>query len=93
MSEIENPIEMGKVRLSNYDIPSAVLCFEAACQKTPENAEAWLLLGKFPLFTIIIIDSTIKIYLKTLDISPLPPFSRNEVIIVKIENIFRYGTS
>lgn len=46
MSEIENPLELGKEKLSNFDVPSAVLCFEAACIKTPENAEAWLLLGR-----------------------------------------------
>lgn len=45
MSEIENPLERGKQFLAEDDLPSAVLCFEAAVKKEPENALAWQLLG------------------------------------------------
>ncbi|GLV46340.1 Peroxin 5 [Carabus blaptoides fortunei] len=45
MSELMNPLEAGKEKLAAGDLPSAVLCFEAAVKKEPENAEAWQLLG------------------------------------------------
>lgn len=45
MEELENVFEKGKEFLAKGDIPSAVLCFEAAAKKEPENAEIWELLG------------------------------------------------
>ncbi|XP_055379937.1 peroxisomal targeting signal 1 receptor [Condylostylus longicornis] len=45
MSNIENPLEKGKEFLKQGDIPTAVLCFEAAVKQEPENVEAWELLG------------------------------------------------
>ncbi|XP_017465573.1 PREDICTED: peroxisomal targeting signal 1 receptor [Rhagoletis zephyria] len=45
MSMLENALEKGKEYMQRGDIPSAVLCFEAAAKKEPENAEAWELLG------------------------------------------------
>ncbi|XP_034252676.1 peroxisomal targeting signal 1 receptor isoform X2 [Thrips palmi] len=45
MQDIEDPFEEGKRRLEQGDIPSAVLCFESACQATPENSLAWQYLG------------------------------------------------
>lgn len=45
MQDIENALEKGKQYLNKGDIPSAVLCFEVAANKDPENAEAWELLG------------------------------------------------
>lgn len=45
MSEIGNPLERGQQFLNEGDLPSAVLCFEAAVKKEPENALAWQLLG------------------------------------------------
>ena len=45
MQDIENALEKGKEYLTKGDIPSAVLCFEAAVSKDPKNAEAWELLG------------------------------------------------
>lgn len=45
MMNIENALEKGKTFLKDGDIPSAVLCFEAAVQQESENAEAWELLG------------------------------------------------
>lgn len=48
----ENPVvndkdafEEGKKKLEAGDLPSAVLCFEAAAQQQPENAQVWQLLG------------------------------------------------
>lgn len=45
MAEIDNPLERGKQFLNEGDLPSAVLCFEAAVKRQPENALAWQLLG------------------------------------------------
>ncbi|XP_019766680.2 peroxisomal targeting signal 1 receptor isoform X2 [Dendroctonus ponderosae] len=45
MIDLPNPVERGKQLLEEGDFPSAVLCFEAAVAKQPENVEAWLLLG------------------------------------------------
>lgn len=45
MNDIEDPFEEGKRRLEQGDIPSAVHCFEAACQANPENSLAWQYLG------------------------------------------------
>lgn len=45
MLNVENALEKGKEFLKNGDIPSAVICFEAAVQQEAENAEAWQLLG------------------------------------------------
>lgn len=45
MVDVLNPLEEGKAMLEQGDLPSAVLCFEAAVKKEPENAQAWLLLG------------------------------------------------
>jgi peroxin-5 len=46
MFDVPNPLERGKKLLEDGDLPSAVLCFEAAVKQEPENSEAWLLLGK-----------------------------------------------
>lgn len=43
--DVENAFEKGKAFLEQGDIPSAVLCFEYAVQKEPENPEIWELLG------------------------------------------------
>lgn len=40
-----NPLEEGQERLKAHDIVNAVLLFEVAVQKEPENALAWQLLG------------------------------------------------
>lgn len=45
MFDILNPMQRGKEYLEAGDLPSAVLCFEAAVKKEPENVEAWQLLG------------------------------------------------
>ena len=45
MKENKNALEEGKKRLEAGDLPSAVLCFEAACSQEPENHLAWQLLG------------------------------------------------
>lgn len=46
MADKVNALEEGKKRLEAGDLPSAVLCFEAAVQQKPENVEGWLLLGR-----------------------------------------------
>ncbi|XP_058460342.1 peroxisomal targeting signal 1 receptor [Malaya genurostris] len=45
MTNVENAFEKGKTFLVQGDIPSAVLCFEAAVKQDPENPEIWELLG------------------------------------------------
>lgn len=45
MLNTENAFEKGKAFLAQGDIPSAVLCFEAAVRHDIENAEIWELLG------------------------------------------------
>ncbi|XP_076180985.1 peroxisomal biogenesis factor 5 isoform X2 [Ptiloglossa arizonensis] len=46
MKNVPNALEEGKKRLEAGDLPSAILCFEAAVQQNGDNPEAWLLLGK-----------------------------------------------
>lgn len=45
MLNVENVIEKGKAFLAQGDVPSAVLCFEAALRHDDNNAEVWELLG------------------------------------------------
>lgn len=45
MIDMENALEKGKAFLAQGDIPSAVLCFEAATKQNPDSAEIWELLG------------------------------------------------
>lgn len=45
MLGVENAFEKGKAFLERGDIPSAVLCFEAAVRQDENNAEIWELLG------------------------------------------------
>lgn len=46
MKDLPNALAEGKRRLEAGDLPSAVLCFEAAAQQDENSIEAWLLLGK-----------------------------------------------
>ncbi|XP_045473773.1 peroxisomal targeting signal 1 receptor isoform X2 [Harmonia axyridis] len=46
MFDINNPLERGKQLLEEGDLPSAVLCFEAAVKKSPTDTEAWFYLGR-----------------------------------------------
>ncbi|KAL2712004.1 peroxisomal targeting signal 1 receptor [Vespula squamosa] len=46
MKNLPDALEEGIKRLNAGDLPSAVLCFEAAVQQDENNSEAWLLLGK-----------------------------------------------
>ncbi|EFN89729.1 Peroxisomal targeting signal 1 receptor [Harpegnathos saltator] len=46
MKDLPNALEEGKKRLKMGDLPSAVLCFEAAVQQEENNPEAWYLLGR-----------------------------------------------
>lgn len=46
MKNVPNALEEGKKRLEAGDLPSAILCFEAAVQQDEKDSEAWLLLGK-----------------------------------------------
>lgn len=45
MSSLPDALAEGRRRLEAGDIPSAVLCFEAAAVTQPDNSEGWLLLG------------------------------------------------
>lgn len=45
MKELDNAFEEGKKRLAAGDLPSAILCFEAAAQNQPENPLVWQMLG------------------------------------------------
>ncbi|XP_076284894.1 peroxisomal biogenesis factor 5 [Lasioglossum baleicum] len=46
MTDVPNPLEEGKKRLEAGDLPSAILCFEAAAKQNENDPEVWLLLGK-----------------------------------------------
>lgn len=45
MADHPDALEEGKKRVAAGDIPSAVLCFEAAAKTSPDNAMVWQLLG------------------------------------------------
>lgn len=45
MLNVPNAFEIGKEKLAAGDLPSAVLCFEAAAKQSPENSEVWQYLG------------------------------------------------
>lgn len=46
MADKLNALEEGKKKLAAGDLPSAVLCFEAAVQQSPDSVEGWQLLGR-----------------------------------------------
>lgn len=45
MKDNTNALELGKEKLAVGDLPSAVLCFEAAVIQDANNSDAWALLG------------------------------------------------
>ncbi|BES91974.1 peroxisomal targeting signal 1 [Nesidiocoris tenuis] len=45
MRDMEDALRLGQEKLKIGDLPSAVLCFEAAASQSPDNALAWQLLG------------------------------------------------
>lgn len=45
MNDVSNAFELGKEALTRGDLPSAVLCFEAAAKQKPDSAEIWQYLG------------------------------------------------
>lgn len=45
MKDLPDALEEGKKRLAAGDLPSAVLCFEAAAQSKPEDPLVWQYLG------------------------------------------------
>lgn len=45
MLDLSDAVEQGKKRKEAGDIPSAVLCFEAAVRADPQSSMAWYLLG------------------------------------------------
>ncbi|KAL3267978.1 hypothetical protein HHI36_007114 [Cryptolaemus montrouzieri] len=46
MFDVNDPLERGKQYLEEGDLPTAVLCFEAAVKKHPTDTEAWFYLGR-----------------------------------------------